>query len=121
MKTVKHGTYFWQGNEACAEAAVISGCKFYAGYPITPASEISELLSKMLPKVKGIAIQNGRRTRFHRRSHRRQLGRSKSYDGNSITGQLTRGQAVADGMDVLNLSLGLLDYVPADEDPEIVG
>jgi 2-oxoglutarate ferredoxin oxidoreductase subunit alpha len=49
--------YFWQGNEACAEAALASGCRFFAGYPITPASEISELLSEMLPKVGGIAIQ----------------------------------------------------------------
>ena len=50
-------TYFWQGNEACAEAAIAAGCRFFAGYPITPASEIAELLSEKLPKVGGIAIQ----------------------------------------------------------------
>jgi 2-oxoglutarate ferredoxin oxidoreductase subunit alpha len=49
--------YFWQGNEACAEAALIVGCRFFAGYPITPASEIAEHLSKRLPQVGGIAIQ----------------------------------------------------------------
>jgi len=57
MKTVKHGTYFWQGSEACAEAAILAGCRFFAGYPITPASEIAENLAKRLPKVGGIAIQ----------------------------------------------------------------
>ena len=50
-------TFFWQGNEACAEAALAAGCRFFAGYPITPSSEIAELLSKMLPKAGGIAIQ----------------------------------------------------------------
>jgi len=48
---------FWQGNEACAEASIIAGCRFFAGYPITPASEIAEYLSKRLPQVGGIAIQ----------------------------------------------------------------
>jgi len=57
MKAVKPGTYFWQGNEACAEAAIVAGCRFFAGYPITPATEIAEHLSKRLPQVGGIAIQ----------------------------------------------------------------
>jgi len=48
---------FWQGNEACAEAAIFAGCRFFAGYPITPASEIAEHLSQKLPKIGGIAIQ----------------------------------------------------------------
>lgn len=49
--------YFWQGNEACAEAALAAGCRFFAGYPITPSSEIAELLAQKLPKIGGIAIQ----------------------------------------------------------------
>jgi len=57
MKPVKPGTYFWQGNEACAEAAITTGCRFFAGYPITPASEIAEHMAKRLPQVGGIAIQ----------------------------------------------------------------
>jgi 2-oxoglutarate ferredoxin oxidoreductase subunit alpha len=56
-KPRKASTYFWQGNEACAEAALAAGCRFLAGYPITPASEIAEHLSKRLPQVGGIAIQ----------------------------------------------------------------
>ncbi len=56
-KKPERNTYFWQGNEACAEAAIVAGCRFFAGYPITPASEIAEHLAKKLPKVGGIAIQ----------------------------------------------------------------
>jgi 2-oxoglutarate ferredoxin oxidoreductase subunit alpha len=48
---------FWQGNEACAEGAIAAGCRFFAGYPITPSSEIAEHLSKRLPQVGGISIQ----------------------------------------------------------------
>jgi len=50
-------THFWQGNEACAEAAIVAGCRFFAGYPITPASEIAEHLAERLPQVGGITIQ----------------------------------------------------------------
>lgn len=50
-------TNFWQGNEACVEAAIMAGCRFFAGYPITPASEIAEQMAKKLPKAGGIAIQ----------------------------------------------------------------
>jgi 2-oxoglutarate ferredoxin oxidoreductase subunit alpha len=46
-----------QGSQALAEAAVTAGLRFFAGYPITPASEIAEHLSQQLPKVGGIAIQ----------------------------------------------------------------
>ncbi len=50
-------THFWQGNEACAEGAITAGCQFFAGYPITPATEIAEHLALKLPKAGGIAIQ----------------------------------------------------------------
>jgi len=50
-------THFWQGNEACGEAAIAAGCRFFAGYPITPASEIFEHLARRLPQVGGISIQ----------------------------------------------------------------
>lgn len=46
-----------QGNEAIAEGALAAGCRFFAGYPITPASEISELLSVRMPEVGGTFIQ----------------------------------------------------------------
>lgn len=57
MELTKPRSLFWQGSEACAEAAIIVGCRFFAGYPITPASEIAEHLAKRLPQVGGIAIQ----------------------------------------------------------------
>jgi 2-oxoglutarate ferredoxin oxidoreductase subunit alpha len=50
-------TFFWQGNEACVEAAIIAGCHFFAGYPISPANEISEYMAGRLPKVGGIFMQ----------------------------------------------------------------
>ncbi len=46
-----------QGNEAIVAGALAAGCRFYAGYPITPASEISELLSVKLPEIGGTFIQ----------------------------------------------------------------
>ena len=46
-----------QGNEACAEAAIAAGCRFFAGYPISPSSEIAEHLSIRLPQVGGRFIQ----------------------------------------------------------------
>ncbi len=46
-----------QGNEACAEGAIAAGCRFFAGYPITPATEIAEILARRLPQVGGKFIQ----------------------------------------------------------------
>ena len=48
---------FWSGNEACVEGALAAGCRFFAGYPITPANEISEHLSERLPEVGGTFMQ----------------------------------------------------------------
>lgn len=48
---------FVQGNEACVEAALYAGLEFYAGYPITPSTEIMELLAYKLPKRGGKFIQ----------------------------------------------------------------
>jgi 2-oxoglutarate ferredoxin oxidoreductase subunit alpha len=51
------GLYFMQGNEALAEGAIAAGCRFFAGYPITPASEVMLHMVKRLPQVKGKFIQ----------------------------------------------------------------
>ncbi|MFP3304052.1 MAG: 2-oxoacid:acceptor oxidoreductase subunit alpha [Nitrososphaeria archaeon] len=45
------------GNEAVVEGAIAAGCRFYAGYPITPSSEIAEEMSKRLPAIGGIYVQ----------------------------------------------------------------
>lgn len=46
-----------QGNEACVHGAIHAGMKFFAGYPITPSTEIAEISSLMLPRVKGTFVQ----------------------------------------------------------------
>ena len=46
-----------KGNEALAEAAIRAGCKCFFGYPITPQTELSEYLSKQMPKLGGVFLQ----------------------------------------------------------------
>jgi 2-oxoglutarate ferredoxin oxidoreductase subunit alpha len=46
-----------QGNQACAEGAIAAGCRFFGGYPITPSTEIAEVLARELPKAGGKFIQ----------------------------------------------------------------
>jgi 2-oxoglutarate ferredoxin oxidoreductase subunit alpha len=56
-KAVLTGTYFMNGDYACCEGALASGCRFFAGYPITPATEIAERMSRRLPELGGVYIQ----------------------------------------------------------------
>ncbi len=51
------GTFFINGDLACAEGAISAGCRFFAGYPITPATEIAERMALRLPQVGGVYIQ----------------------------------------------------------------
>jgi 2-oxoglutarate ferredoxin oxidoreductase subunit alpha len=46
-----------QGNEAIAAGALAAGCRFYAGYPITPSTEVAEVMARELPRVGGRFIQ----------------------------------------------------------------
>ncbi len=46
-----------QGNEACAHGAIYAGCRFFAGYPITPSTEIAEVMAMMLPTLGGVFIE----------------------------------------------------------------
>jgi len=61
MKTLEHATRsrvrVVSGNEACAQAAVAAGCRFFGGYPITPSTEIAEHMARLLPPVGGKFIQ----------------------------------------------------------------
>ncbi|MDY0060960.1 MAG: 2-oxoacid:acceptor oxidoreductase subunit alpha [Myxococcota bacterium] len=50
-------TLFLQGNEACVEAALYAGVRFFAGYPITPSTEIAEGMARQLPRVGGTFVQ----------------------------------------------------------------
>lgn len=54
---LKPGKYYLQGNQACIEGALIAGCRVYAGYPITPATEAMEHASRRFPQVGGRFIQ----------------------------------------------------------------
>ena len=56
-RNVLTGAHFMNGDVACAEGAIAAGCRFFAGYPITPATEIAEHISKRMPEVGGIYIQ----------------------------------------------------------------
>jgi 2-oxoglutarate ferredoxin oxidoreductase subunit alpha len=51
------GWYFMQGDEAAAEGAIAAGCRFYAGYPITPSSEVMVHMVKRLAEVNGVFVQ----------------------------------------------------------------
>jgi len=56
-KVVRSGRRFMSGDIACAEGALAAGCRFFAGYPITPATEIAEHMSHRLPEIDGVYIQ----------------------------------------------------------------
>ncbi len=51
------GSWFLNGDEAVAEGALAAGCRFFAGYPITPATEIAEVMARRLPDHGGVYIQ----------------------------------------------------------------
>jgi len=51
------GTHYMLGDHACAEGAIAAGCRFFAGYPITPSTEIAEWIAIRLPLFGGIYIQ----------------------------------------------------------------
>jgi 2-oxoglutarate ferredoxin oxidoreductase subunit alpha len=54
---VLEGAFFFDGDTAIAEGAICAGCRFFGGYPITPASEIAERMSARLPQIGGVFIQ----------------------------------------------------------------
>jgi len=51
------GVHYLDGDKACAEGALAAGCRFFAGYPITPSTEVAERISERFPMVGGIFIQ----------------------------------------------------------------
>ena len=71
---------FVQGNEACVRGALYAGVRFFAGYPITPSTEIAEHLSEELPRVGGRFVQMEDEIASHVRRLRRLPGRLQSHD-----------------------------------------
>ena len=57
IKAIGKKQLFAQGDEAYAYGALLAGCRFFAGYPITPATEAAEVMSLLLPRVGGTFIQ----------------------------------------------------------------
>ncbi len=57
QRGVLSGEFFMMGDIACAEGAISAGCRFFAGYPITPATEVAERMSYRMPEVGGTYIQ----------------------------------------------------------------
>ena len=57
MRKMTQEKVLLQGNEACVKGALLAGCHFYAGYPITPATEILEIMARELPNAGGVFIQ----------------------------------------------------------------
>jgi 2-oxoglutarate ferredoxin oxidoreductase subunit alpha len=51
------GAHYLDGDHACAEGAMAAGCRFFAGYPITPSTEIAERVARRFPRVGGVFLQ----------------------------------------------------------------
>jgi 2-oxoglutarate ferredoxin oxidoreductase subunit alpha len=56
-KRGKATEHFWNGDEACAEGGIAAGCRFFGGYPITPATEVAETVARRFKDVGGTFIQ----------------------------------------------------------------
>ncbi|MBL8965694.1 MAG: 2-oxoacid:acceptor oxidoreductase subunit alpha [Spirochaetaceae bacterium] len=90
-KTVK----LMQGNEACTAGALAAGLKFYAGYPITPSTEIAELCAEELPKIGGKFIQM-----------EDEIGSIAAIIGASLTGKKSMTATSGPGFSLMQECLG---------------
>jgi 2-oxoglutarate ferredoxin oxidoreductase subunit alpha len=101
--SVLAGIHFMNGDEACAEAAVASGCRFFGGYPITPSTEIAETLARRLPEVGGVFIQM-----------EDELGSIAAVLGASAAGARAMTATSGPGLSLMmeNLGLGVMLEIP---------
>jgi len=95
-REVLSGTYFVHGDWACAEGAIAAGCKFYAAYPITPATEIAERMSQRLPQVEGAFIQ-----------FEDELGAMAAVIGGSYAGRKAMTATSGPGFSLMQENIGL--------------
>lgn len=84
-----------QGNEACTLGALAAGLDFYAGYPITPSTEIAELCSEELPKVGGKFVQM-----------EDEIGSAAAIIGASLTGRKTMTATSGPGFSLMQELIG---------------
>ena len=96
MSEVSSGKFFVHGDWACAEGALAAGCRFYAAYPITPATEIAERLAQRLPQVGGKFVQ-----------FEDELGAIASVIGASYSGQKAMTATSGPGISLMLENIGL--------------
>ena len=87
---------FWQGNTALAHGALTAGCNFFGGYPITPSTEIAEVMAEELPKIGGKFIQM-----------EDEIGGIASIIGASVAGAKSLTATSGPGFSLKQESLGL--------------
>ncbi len=100
------GNYFMMGNEACVEAALYAGCRMFAGYPITPATEIMERMSQRMAQVGGMFLQM-----------EDELGSICSIIGASLAGKKVMTATASTGF---NLMVEALSYAVTCEVPLVI-
>uniref|UniRef100_C6E489 Pyruvate flavodoxin/ferredoxin oxidoreductase domain protein n=1 Tax=Geobacter sp. (strain M21) TaxID=443144 RepID=C6E489_GEOSM len=97
---------FLQGNEAAAQGALYAGCSFFGGYPITPSTEVAEVMSVELPKIGGKFIQM-----------EDEIGAMASVIGASLTGAKVLTATSGPG---LSLKQELIGYACIAETPVVI-
>lgn len=102
MEMVKGRRLFMEGNIAVGEGAIAAGANFYAGYPITPSSEIAEHASINLPKVGGVFIQM-----------EDEIGSIAAVIGASMAGAKAYTATSGPGVSLMNENIGLACMVEA--------
>lgn len=95
-RAVLTGTHFLSGDLACAEGAIAAGCRFFGGYPITPATEISEHMSRRLVEVGGVYIQM-----------EDEIGSIAAVIGASYTGKKAMTATSGPGFSLMQENIGL--------------
>ena len=90
------GAHFIVGDHACAEGALAAGCDFFAGYPITPSTEIAERLANRLPAVGAIFVQM-----------EDELGSMSALVGASLSGARVMTATSGPGFSLMQENIGL--------------
>lgn len=101
---MKEEKRFIEGNIAIVEGALAAGARFYAGYPISPSSEIAEYSSRMLPRVGGIYVQM-----------EDEISSMAALLGASVAGKKAYTATSGPGISLMqeNLGLGIMSEIPA--------
>lgn len=89
-------TMFTMGDIACAEGALHAGCRYFGGYPITPATEIAERMSQRMPEIGGSYVQ-----------YEDEIASITSVIGASWTGTKSMTATSGPGVSLMNESIGL--------------